>query len=236
MRANNEFGAWVYLFWVMVFIPAMGLWSWYRVRSGKALPAKESRYASMIVFQIWTLVLTLITMHDTRTELFSAGWPPLWGWCAAAAYMVLITYRLTVGWRKIPDERKQRARRLLPETPAHLRYWIPISVLAGVSEELAFRGLAFVLLTRWTHSQLVAASISVAAFAIAHMVQGWRGVLGTGLIAALMHMLVYATGGLYLPVAFHACYDLVVGFVAVRAFMRTTSPSLVQSQAAGSQP
>src|SRR4029077_13761844 len=87
-----------------------------------------------------------------------------------------------------------------------------------LSEECAFRGMASLGLREVTGLAALSMSLCVLAFAIAHIMQGWRGVLGTGVIALLMHGIVYLTQGLYLAIAVHAAYDLVVGTIAVRQF------------------
>lgn len=227
-----HFEGYLYLGWVIVLMPVMGVWSWYRIRSGKPLPAKEKRYRAMILFQVWIFVLTCVVMQDCEVHLFSRPWPPFWAWFVAAGYMALIAHRVRVGWRKISAERKEKARRLLPESSGHLRYWIPISLLAGLSEECAFRGLAFVLLSWQFHSEFLAGAVCVISFGMAHMIQGWRGVLGTSIIAVLMHGLVFLSGGLYLPIAVHAAYDLIVGFIAIRAFTQQDASRLAASQSA----
>src|SRR5205085_851304 len=110
---------------------------------------------AMILFQVWIFILTCVVMQDTGVHLFSHRWPPFWAWLVAAGYMALIGQRVSVAWRKISSERKEKVRRLLPETSEHLRYWIPISLLAGLLEECAFRGLAFVVLTWQFHSHFL---------------------------------------------------------------------------------
>jgi hypothetical protein len=102
----------------------------------------------------------------------------------------------------------------------------------GIVGRVAFRGLAFVLLSWQFHSRFLAGTVCVISFGIAHMIQGWRGVLGTSIIAVVMHGLVFLTGGLYLPIAVHAAYDLIVGFVAVRAFTQQDASRLAASQSA----
>jgi hypothetical protein len=64
------------------------------------------------------------------------------------------------------------------------------------------------------------------------MMQGWRGVLGTGLIAIVMHGLVLLTHGLYLAIGLHAAYDVVIGVIALRHFMRDDSAPGMQPQTA----
>jgi membrane protease YdiL (CAAX protease family) len=66
------------------------------------------------------------------------------------------------------------------------------------------------------------------------MTQGWRGVLGTGVIALVMHGIVYATAGLYLAIAIHVAYDLMLGFIAMRQFMQDGAQLALQPQPAPS--
>jgi membrane protease YdiL (CAAX protease family) len=62
------------------------------------------------------------------------------------------------------------------------------------------------------------------------MMQGWRGVLGTGVIAIVMHGIVFMTKGLYLAIGIHAAYDVIIGVIALRHFMRDDSSSELQPQ------
>jgi len=70
-------------------------------------------------------------------------------------------------------------------------------------------------LTANNSSFWLALCLCVSAFALAHVVQGWRGILATAIIALLMHGVVYETGSLYLAIVVHAVYDLMVGIIAV---------------------
>src|SRR5262252_9020937 len=111
---------------------------------------------------------------------------------------------------------------------------VPISFLAGIGEEIAFRGVAFGILREISGSTGFAIVICVLAFGFAHMTQGWRGVLGTGVIALVMHGIVYATAGLYLAIAIHVAYDLMLGFIAMRQFMQEGAQLALQPQPAPS--
>jgi membrane protease YdiL (CAAX protease family) len=104
--------------------------------------------------------------------------------------------------------------------------------MAGISEECAYRGLAYQLLVRITLSPALAVLICVVCFAIGHMTQGWRGVLGTFLIALVFHGLVFMTNSLYLAIAFHAAFNLIVGSIAMPVLSRFAKAQEV-SQAAG---
>jgi len=66
------------------------------------------------------------------------------------------------------------------------------------------------------------------------MLQGWRGVLGTFLMALVFHGLVFLTAGLYMPIAIHIVYDLVVGYLGMRMLIPPAKTVVAPAQA-GSQ-
>ena len=223
----------VYLFVVLGWMPAAGIFSYFRLKAGKPIPPKTGYYRSIIVVQVVLLGYSVaIAQHNEMSLLGSS--PALWIWLISALYVAFIGLRLQAVWKKMPAERKQRARRLLPEIPEHLRYWVPISFLAGVGEEIAFRGIAFGILREISGSTEFTIVICVLAFAFAHMVQGWRGVIGTGVVALVMHAIVYETGGLYLAMGIHVAYDLMLGFIAMRQFMQDGTQLALQPQPASS--
>lgn len=223
----------VYLFVLLGWMPAAGIASFLRMRAGKTMPAKSRYYRNMIIVHSVLLGYSIaVARHNDMSPLGSP--PALWIWLVSAVYVAFIGRRLQAVWKKMPAERKRRARRLLPENPHHLRYWVPISFLAGIGEEIAFRGVAFTALRDISGSTMFAVTMCVLAFAFAHMVQGWRGVFGTGVVALVMHWIVYATGGLYLAIAVHVAYDLIMGFVAMRQFMLDETHVVLQPQPASS--
>lgn len=178
----------------------------------------------MIVLQVLLLAITSLAAKQNNFSLFGPAWPPAWIWVAAAAYLLVLSLRIRVGWRKLTEKLKQTARLTLPESPAEMRYWIPISLLAGVTEEYAYRGVAYSVLSRITGAPGTSLLICLFAFGVAHMMQGWRGVRGAVALAALFHCIVFLTQSLYLVIAFHAAYDLVVGILGMRALTTAKPP------------
>ena len=217
---TSDPGMRVFLTYVLLGMPALGIASYFRVRSGKPLPPKTRRYNAVLVLQVLLVTLTLFVAKSNQVELFGPDWPSPWTWGIALGYLALIAMRLNRALPRISPERKQRARLLLPEDWSQMRVWILISILAGFSEECAYRGLAFVAVGQQTGSRWTAVAICTVAFGVAHMLQGWRGVLGTALIALVFHGLVYLTQGLYLAIGVHIAYDLIIGFLAMRMFLR----------------
>ncbi len=214
-------------------MPLMGVYSYFRLKSGKLLAPKKRRYASMIALQCLLLVMSWEVTHQNRLQFFfNTSGLAAWMWIASAAWLALVALRLKSGWRRITPERRQRARLSLPENTSDLRYWIPISLLAGIAEEWAYRGVAYVMLWRTTRSQALSVLVCVLAFGTAHMFQGWRGVLGTSLLAVFFHGLVYFTQTLYLVMAIHAAYDVIVGVIGMRMLGGETAASVPETQAA----
>jgi membrane protease YdiL (CAAX protease family) len=213
-----------FLLWVLVLMPVLGILSWRRLRSGKPPRPKERRHRAMIVLQVLLLAITSLAAKQNNFSLFGPAWPPAWTWVAAAAYLLVLSLRIRVGWRKLSEELKQRARLTLPENPAEMRYWILISLLAGITEEYAYRGVAYSVLSRITGAPGTSLLICLFAFGVAHMMQGWRGVRGAVALGALFHCIVFLTQSLYLVIAFHAAYDLVIGILGMRALAAVKPP------------
>jgi uncharacterized protein len=204
-----------FLFLVLIFVPVAGIASYLHIRSGKPLRPKRKRYIATIVMQWNILVFTLIAAQAEGIVLLGRQWGDLLTWLLVAGYMGFLTFRLRHAWSKLSDERKEKARRLLPDDPSLMRLWVGIAAMAGISEELAYRGLAFQLLRGMGLNIALALLICVTTFAIGHMTQGWRGVLGTFVLALVFHGLVFLTNSLYLAIAFHAVYNLIVGVIAM---------------------
>jgi membrane protease YdiL (CAAX protease family) len=214
-----------FLFLVLIFVPVAGVASYLRIRSGKPLRPKRQRYYSIIVVQGVILVVTLGAAWREGIELLGrTGGDPLI-WLGAIAYLAFIALRVPRAWAKKKNPaRLEQARRFLPDDVSLMRLWVVISALAGISEECAFRGLAYRLLVGMGLNIVLAVLVCVVAFAVGHLTQGWRAVLGTFVLALLFHGLVFATHSLYLAIVFHAAFNLIVGTTAVRYFRQLPKP------------
>jgi membrane protease YdiL (CAAX protease family) len=204
-----------FLLVVLIFVPVAGIAGYFRIRSGKPLRPKRQRYLATIIMQLVILAVTIMAANRAGITLLGRQWGDLLTWLLVAGYMVFLTFRLRHAWGKVSNERKEKARRLLPDDPSLMRLWVGVAAMAGISEELAYRGLAYQLLRGMGLNIALALLICGTAFAIGHMTQGWRGVLGTFVLALVFHGLVFLTGGLYLAIAFHALYNLIVGVIAM---------------------
>jgi hypothetical protein len=186
----------------------------------------------MIAGQILLLAMTSLAAKQHAVSLFGLGGGPVWIWPAAAAYLGVIAVRVKIAWRHLSAKKKEKARLILPENLPEMRYWVAISFLAGIAEEYAYRGLAYIAISEITGSSVLALVLCVVSFGVAHAIQGWRGVLGAMLLALLFHFTVFETQSLCLAIAFHVTYDLVVGILAMKGFMRDATTNGSQAQLA----
>jgi len=186
----------------------------------------------MLAFQFVFLFFTSLAAKQNGIQIFGPVSPPAWTWAAAAVYVVLIGVSFWRKFWKATPKQKHKIRVTLPENPDELWYWIAISFLAGVTEEYAYRGVAIAAIYEMTGSLTVALAICVFAFTVAHVMYGWREVIGIALFALLCHLAVLYTHTLSLVVAVHVAYDLVLGVLATVAFLRESQRNTAEAQAA----
>jgi membrane protease YdiL (CAAX protease family) len=99
---------------------------------------------------------------------------------------------------------------LLPRTRTERLTFAGLAVTAGICEEILFRGFG-IAYVRWlwpgaTHAVLIIAT--AVPFGLAHLYQGARGVLLTGIVGAFLASVVLSTGSLLPAIAIHALVDL----------------------------
>ncbi|MBE2993589.1 CPBP family intramembrane metalloprotease [Sphingomonas sp. CFBP 13603] len=97
---------------------------------------------------------------------------------------------------------------LLPRNRPEIAHAAAMSIVAGVSEELAFRLFLPLLVALVSGSAFVAFGVAVAAFGAMHLYQGRAGVIATTLVGALMAAVYLMTGELWLAMVLHALIDL----------------------------
>ncbi len=158
--------------------------------------------------------------------------PHSWAWSCAAILVVVGV----LGWSSVrlrPKVEKHRVKvsdnlgALLPGTPQERSWFGAISVGAGVSEELCFRGFLLYYLAAYlpntpTWERVLAAAI---VFGLAHIYQGWKPAIGTGVLGLILAGLYLLTGSLLLPTVVHAAIDLRVLLI----FPPQPSPKLAAS-------
>jgi membrane protease YdiL (CAAX protease family) len=112
---------------------------------------------------------------------------------------------------------------LMPRNGAEMVHTGLLSVSAGVGEELYFRLLLPLLMIGLGAPPLFAFVAATAIFGLAHLYQGWVGVVATTVVGAVMTAIYLGSGALVLVIALHIGLDF-FGLVIRPAFSRLVSP------------
>ena len=94
----------------------------------------------------------------------------------------------------------------LPKTPRQHRWGMALSVSAGVAEEIAYRGFVMWMLAFFMPVYAVIA-VQAVVFGLAHAYQGWGGAVGTAILGAVIGLVYWATGSLFLSILLHVLVD-----------------------------
>jgi len=96
----------------------------------------------------------------------------------------------------IPRTRREKAWSLLLLAPT-----------AALSEEFLYRGLLLAQVSQWLRSGVLACAVSSLAFGLAHVYQGWSGMVRASLVGALLAYPVIHFGSLYPSMLAHGLID-----------------------------
>jgi membrane protease YdiL (CAAX protease family) len=168
-------------------------------------------------FQRTTVVLLLLATMSllvAKVQWISLFPPALPGPSALAAGVVL--YAAAVAfmrprWRRAVERRVQVVHFFMPANAAERAWWIAVSILAGVGEEITWRGVQAALVGAITGSFWLAALVCSISFGLAHFVQGWKSAALITVFALGFHTLVWLGESLYVAMAVHVAYDLTAG-------------------------
>lgn len=102
---------------------------------------------------------------------------------------------------------------LLPTTPSERRWWIAVSLSAGICEEIVFRGFVLQYLRGTLEGGMplgfgTAVLLSSAIFGLNHLYQGAGGILRTAILGLACALAAVLSGSLLLPIVLHCLCDL----------------------------
>jgi uncharacterized protein len=186
-----------------------------RLHAGDPL-AKIRLYRVILGSQIVTtaIVLGLWIFGGISSARLGLGAPRSW-WLSEGLVIVLgaLLVWSAVKLRRKSEKLRERLKRveaILPMTVAESRWFVAISIGAGIDEELMFRGFLFYYFTLWfPHiNSLENALLTSAIFGLGHLYQGWRGILSTAVAGLILAGLFLLSGNLLLPMVVHALGDL----------------------------
>ena len=205
--------------YVVLAAPGMGC-LWYqkaRKRIANRVPdARVRLYRSTVGEQIITAGVVLALWRIGRVPAKSLGliaprsWP-----LSVAACLAIVGALAWSSLRLRPKAEKVRKRlqdsigALLPNSRQERSWWAAVSVGAGVSEELVFRGFLLYYVSTYlprlnTWEGVLLTSL---VFGLAHIYQGWQGAVSVGVLGLVFAGFYWMTGSLLLPIVIHAAVD-----------------------------
>lgn len=108
------------------------------------------------------------------------------------------------------DKRNPEVMYMLPRNAGERRAFAALSITAGITEEIVWRGFGLALLVAmFPHAPVpVVVAVLAVVFGWAHLYQGPIGMFATGMLGAVLTVLYVATGSLLFPIVLHVLIDL----------------------------
>ena len=203
--------AYYHLAFFGAFIPYLAFKSGRRL-AARPLPPKVKYFSSQLIILAIFFVVSAFVARREWIDVFPREIPEARMFVLGAAVLVAFVVLMRPMWRKRIEERSRKAWLFMPRTRVERFLWAGCSIAAGVSEELTYRGVMFVVLWRVSGSPLAAALIGAAVFAFSHFLQGWKSMTIIFGMALVFQLIAWVSGSLYVGMAVHALYDVVAGF------------------------
>jgi membrane protease YdiL (CAAX protease family) len=201
-----------------VFLPIVIIKSARRLGTGP-LPVSRSRfYKQTIIFQLFLAGVCAWTAYTHGILAMPLPQRPLISWSAAALMFVLTVLTLKLRWASRSAASKQRLYDILPHNRGELGPYVLVCIVAGIAEELIYRGVMTELLQSITGIAIVTIVLMSISFAAAHAMQGLRSMVGIFVIALACHLLVWIAQSLVPVMVVHFAYDLTAGLLIPRWF------------------
>jgi membrane protease YdiL (CAAX protease family) len=203
----------LFVLFLVVGVPVLSL-STARDSQVRQMP-RVALYLSAAISQ-WVLAgLGLLIFFLSSLSAFSIGFRTLapvtaLTWAGALAALSVVGIRLGLfferrGWW--PPE-AELVYLLIPKTRQE-KLWsvLLLAPTAALCEEFLYRGFLLAQLTQWMPSGAWAWAASSLAFGLAHVYQGWNGMLRASLLGALLAYPVIHFGSLYPSMLAHGLID-----------------------------
>jgi len=207
------FAGWYHLFVMGLLIPALVVRN-YRRLIGKSLPLPDRmRHFRSTAFVL--VALTLFSLLVARQQwidvlAFDASKLPQ-GLAAGVAMYIVSVLLMKPRWRRAVERRARIVHLFMPANGAERTWWVGVSTLAGIGEEITWRCVQTTLLTVLTGSFAAGAVLSAISFGLAHSIQGWKSAAIITVFALCFQAIVWFSGSLFVAMVVHVAYDITAG-------------------------
>jgi membrane protease YdiL (CAAX protease family) len=200
-----------------------------RLKQFTSSAARLSAFRSGIVY-LWASALCSLALVSplqlflVRPAAADMAWLLGQSWTKALALILLVMYfslafvpALHCLVRRDARQKYSTAMRplqyMLPISHSERRWWVLLSISAGVCEEVFFRGFLPEFLQGrlhggWSLSPTGAWALACLLFGVCHFYQGVAGIVRTALAGLMFSLLAILSGNLLLPIVLHILVDL----------------------------
>lgn len=206
---------------VCVAMPVMAIRAATRLHRMDVKPTLTDVLVSTFITHGIVGVLAVVAAYDKGVKLFPAPAPARIDLVAGAVFLAAALGANLFQWRIASRDELDRMAWLEPRTRNDFLLWAGISLLAGIMEEVIYRGaLLGIMQSALENSGWVrdggggywwAVAVCVVAFTLGHWAQGLGAMMIIVLFAVAFHVLVRMTGDLYTAIVVHVIYDFIAG-------------------------
>lgn len=200
-----------------------------RIKAGQA-PNRARLYCGSMALEWIALAVLAVTWWVLERPVadlgvVAPGGAGFWIGLAIVAILTVFLYRSWQSVGQMTEEEKEKQRVLLghlvhflPRTSLEFRYFVALSITAGIVEELIYRGFLLWYLSLYV-PMWVAVLLSSLIFGIGHNYQGLGGVIKITLAGTAFAALYIGSGSIWLPIVAHILVDILQG-ATVREILR----------------
>jgi membrane protease YdiL (CAAX protease family) len=203
---------WFHIGYFGVLLPALAVHQRKRLLpTDRPLPDRLNYFRKTALGLLMLATLSLLVAWVQRVPLFPRLLPS-----PSAVSAGVILYAAAVAfmrprWRRAVERRVRVVHLYMPANSQERAWWIAVALVAGVGEEITWRGVQAALVGIVTGNFWIAALLCSTSFGLTHIVQGWRSAALIVVFALGFHLLVWLAGSLYVAMAVHVAYDITAG-------------------------
>jgi membrane protease YdiL (CAAX protease family) len=215
---------WSHTLALMIVLGFMGVSGYLRAHT--TLPATDYLVRSMaaIISQV-TLMGAVVagiyhrraffasTLEDRRVTWFGAIPRGMAVYVIGMIAAVAIAIPMRLLHVKTPDRSLMMA--MLPHAWWQLLPWLGVSLCAGATEEIIFRGYLLQQMRAWFGGAVWAIVATSVLFGLIHAYEGWASVLKIAALAAIYGVVAVRTGSLRVTIVAHALQDFLAALFVV---------------------
>jgi membrane protease YdiL (CAAX protease family) len=214
-RGTIGFAGW-YFIGILTLIGWASFRSRKRIATMPTLPSRARHFTNTMIMLSLITLLALLVARVERMSLFPRTIPTPLKIGAGLAIAGVLAACMRPLWRQSVAQGDRRVYLFTPSNALERGLWIGVSLVAGVGEEITYRGVLYVLFLTLTHSPWAAALLGAAVFAAGHAVQSTRSMVIIFLFSLVFQGLVVWTGALYVAMLAHFVYDVIAGLTYSR--------------------